>query len=148
MMKRRKHFDNSTAMHEANYAKLQRVMPQINTLQGDLKYSSQSNGHHVLIHILEKTKYTTAFSLTLTHQSMLDWVPKIFMKVRTYHDAKVAEVLNFQGHSRFEPSYDYPNPSMFQTNEKQQINHFFSEWLDHCLNSRVVFDDEFETVSA
>jgi uncharacterized protein YqiB (DUF1249 family) len=147
-MKRRRSLNNSTPVHEANYAKLQRVMPQIDTLQGDLKYSSQRNGHHLEIHILEKTKYTTAFSLTLTHASMRRWVPEIFMKVRTYHDAKVAEVLNFQRYGRFDPCYDYPNPRMFQANEKQQINHFFSEWLDHCLNSRLVFDDEFETVNA
>ncbi len=123
-------------------------MPHIHTLQGDLKYSSQGDGYQVVIHILEKTKYTTAFSLTLTHPSMRRWLPQIFMKIRTYHDAKVAEVLNFQRHGRFAPSYDYPNPNMFQANEKQQINYFFTEWLDHCLNSRLVFDDEFETVSA
>lgn len=147
-MKRRRQLDNSTMVHEANYAKLQRVMPQIHTLQGDLKYCSQSNGHHVEIHILEKTPYTTAFSLRLTHACMRQWVPEIAMKIRTYHDAKVAEVLNFQHYGRFDSLYDYPNPNMFQANEKQQINRFFSEWLDHCLNSRVVFDDEFETVSA
>jgi uncharacterized protein YqiB (DUF1249 family) len=147
-MKRRRPLNNSTPVHEANYAKLQRVMPTIETLEGDLKYSSQSNGHHVEIHILEKTKYTTAFSLTFTHASMRRWVPEIFMKVRTYHDAKVAEVLNFQRHGRFASLYDYPNQNMFQANEKQQINRFFSEWLDHCLNSRLVFDDEFETVNA
>jgi hypothetical protein len=123
-------------------------MPHIHILEGDLKYSSQRNGHQVEIHILEKTKYTTAFSLKLAHPCMHKWVPQIFMKIRTYHDAKVAEVLNFQRHGRFAPSYDYPNPDMFQANEKQQINRFFSEWLDHCLNSSVVFDDEFETVIA
>jgi uncharacterized protein YqiB (DUF1249 family) len=37
---------------------------------------------------------------------------------------------------------------MFHTNEKQQINRFFSEWLDHCLNSHMIFDSEFETVNA
>jgi len=147
-MKRQRRLNNSTPVHEANYAKLQRVLPHINILQGDLKYSSQSNGQYIEIHILEKTKYTTAFSLTLTHSSMRRWVPEISMKVRTYHDAKVAEVLNFQHFGRFQSLYEYPNPRMFQPNEKQQINRFFSEWLDHCLNSRLVFDDEFETVNA
>lgn len=147
-MKRRRRLNNSTAVHEANYAKLQRVMPHIHTLEGDLWYSTESNGHQVEIHILEKTKYTTAFSLKFAHPCMHQWVPQIVMKIRTYHDAKVAEVLNFQRHGRLAPSYDYPNPQMFQSNEKQQINRFFSEWLDHCLNFRVVFDDEFEAVSA
>lgn len=146
-MKRRRKLDNSTTVHEANYAKLQRVMPHIHALNGNLKYSSQSNGQHIEIHILEKTKYTTAFSLTLNHAYMRRWVPELYIKVRTYHDARVAEVLNFQRHGRFESLYEYPNPNMFHTNEKQQINRFFSEWLDHCLNSRLIFDDEFETVS-
>lgn len=147
-MKRQRRLNNSTPVHEANYAKLKRVLPHIHILKGDSKYCSQRNGQHIEIHILEKTRYTTAFSLTLTQTCMSHWVPEISMKVRTYHDAKVAEVLHFQRFARFQSLYDYPNPKMFQPNEKQQINRFFSEWLDHCLNSRLVFDDEFETVNA
>jgi hypothetical protein len=79
---------------------------------------------------------------------MQRWILKIFMTVRTYHDARVAEVLNFQHHSRFQAQYDYPNPRMFHTNEKQQINRFFNEWLDHCLKSQLRFDSEFESVGA
>jgi uncharacterized protein YqiB (DUF1249 family) len=103
-MKRQRHLNNSTPVHEANYAKLQRVLPYIHVLQGDLKYSSQRDGQHIEIHILEKTKYTTAFSLTLTHACMSRWVPEISMKVRTYHDAKVAEVLYFQHFGRLSQS--------------------------------------------
>ena len=147
-MKRRRQLENSTTVHEANYAKLQRVVPHINLLKGDVKYCAKHNNQHVEIHVFEKTKYTTAFSLTLTHPCIRRWVPEIFMKVRTYHDARVAEVLNFQRHGRFASIYHYPNPNMFHSNEKQQINRFFSEWLDHCLNSRTIFDDEFEAVSA
>jgi uncharacterized protein YqiB (DUF1249 family) len=137
-----------TALHEGNYAKLQRVVPCIRHLRHDTTYRAQRSNQHIEISILEKTKYTTTFSLTLVHESMQRWIPKIFMTVRTYHDARVAEVLNFQHHSRFQAQYDYPNPRMFHTNEKQQINRFFNEWLDHCLKSQLRFDSEFESIDA
>ena len=148
-MIRRRRSENMTAVHEANYAKLQRVVPGLKSIGHDVKYHSQSNsGQHIEILILEKTPYTTAFSLTLKHSAMRRWLPELFMTIRTYHDARVAEVINFQHHARFDSQYDYPNPNMFHSDEKQQINRFFSEWLDHCLKSKLIFDSEFEAVGA
>ncbi|WP_455203798.1 DUF1249 domain-containing protein [Kaarinaea lacus] len=147
-MLRRRRCHNLTAVHEANYTKLERIVPHMNALDSDIRYRSKTTTQHIEIQILEKTAYTTAFSLTLVQPHMRHWLPEIVMKIRTYHDAKVAEVFNFQKHSRFKPKYQYPNPHMFHTDEKQQINRFFSEWLDHCLNSQIVFDDEIDALSA
>jgi uncharacterized protein YqiB (DUF1249 family) len=54
------------------------------------------------------------------------------MKVRIYHDARVAEVLACQGIHSFQPFYPYPNPKMLQPYEKRRVNYFLGEWLSHC----------------
>ena len=56
------------------------------------------------------------------------------LTVRMYHDAKVAEVLAWEGHRRLRPRYEYPNRSMYQSDEKLQINQFLGECLSLCLN--------------
>ena len=145
-MLRRRYSKNLTAVHESNYAKLERVVPQIQALSGDVKISANAPDQLIEVCILERTKYTTALRLSLKHANASRWLPEICMHIRTYHDARVAEALSFQHHARFDSKYDYPNPSMYHRNEKQQINRFLSEWLDHCLKSQVIFDGEVEPI--
>jgi uncharacterized protein YqiB (DUF1249 family) len=52
-----------------------------------------------------------------------------------YHDALLAEVLDWAGHKRLRPRYDYPNKSMYHCDEKLQVNQFLGEWLRSCLSN-------------
>ena len=63
------------------------------------------------------------------------------IRIRVYHDAKSAEVIEFQNQRRFQAIYDYPNAKMRQRNEKAQINRFLSEFLAQCLNHGVAMDE-------
>ena len=62
------------------------------------------------------------------------------LTVRVYHDAQLAEVVEFAPFRRAQPRYDYPNPRMHQPNEKSQWNHFLGEWLSHCLQHGIPRD--------
>jgi uncharacterized protein YqiB (DUF1249 family) len=55
------------------------------------------------------------------------------VKVRLYHDAKMAEVISAQNIGSLQPSYRYPNIKMYQKNEKEMVNIFLAEWLQFCL---------------
>jgi uncharacterized protein len=63
----------------------------------------------------------------------LDALPAPRLKVRLYHDAKAAEVIEFQHARRFAAVYPYPNPEMRQPDEKAQVNRFLGEYLSMCL---------------
>ena len=54
-------------------------------------------------------------------------------RVRLCHDARVAEVTEFDRHRRLQARYAYPNPAMLQPDEKLQVNRLLGEWLQHCL---------------
>ena len=129
---------NATALHEANFKKLARVVPDLH----ELKTSTTVQGKHgarLCLQILEISKYTKTFSLTLEHANEQPWLPNLHLKVRNYYDANVTEVLAFQRKHRLDARYSYPNRHMFQRDEKWQINQFLSEWLDHCLDTGCIF---------
>lgn len=55
------------------------------------------------------------------------------MRVHLYHDARMAEVTDFQRQRHFDGRYRYPNAHMRQPDEKLQLNRFLGEWLSHGL---------------
>lgn len=63
------------------------------------------------------------------------------MTIRLYHDARMVEVISSQNIARIKPRYDYPNRSMHQPDEKQQILIFLKEWLQLCLQQGQVAVD-------
>ena len=136
---------NATALHEANFAKLARVIPGLRDLQGHI-FLSGPNESKLELRILETSKYTKTFSLHLnlsnTKQSVAQpWVSDLQMKIRIYYDASVTEVLAFQKQHRLNARYTYPNHKMYQRNEKWQTNQFLGEWLDYCLQKRCYFHE-------
>ena len=134
-----KHPKNSTLVHQSNYAKIMRVIPFIRAMHRESKVWARTPAHQVEITILDVTPYTTSFSFLITYAGAQKWLPQIHITVRCYHDARVAEVINFQHHKHFNARYSYPNPQMYQRNEKQQINRFLGEWMNYCLQTRCTF---------
>jgi uncharacterized protein YqiB (DUF1249 family) len=134
---------NATALHEANFAKLARVVPGLRDLQGHIFLSGPKNTR-LELRILETSKFTKTFSLHLNHNNTKQivaqpWASDLQMKIRNYYDASVTEVLAFQKQHRLSARYAYPNNQMYQRNEKWQTNQFLGEWLDYCLRKRCFF---------
>lgn len=135
---------NATALHEANFAKLARVVPCLGELEIRDRVFAQADSR-LELQVLEVSKYTKTFSLCLKQAPHQIWLPHLQMKIRNYYDAGVTEVLAFQDHYRLDSRYQYPNRQMHQCNEKWQINHFLKEWLDHCLLTACIFSHELES---
>lgn len=119
---------------EANYVRLRKLMGR-NPL-GEVRFivtTANQQWLH-LLKVTERSPYTTTLDLSRTavlHAS--PWLSMPRLTLRMYHDAKLAEVLAWQGHQRLRPRYDYPNQSMYQSDEKYQLNCFLGEWLNVCL---------------
>jgi len=129
---------NSTAVHEANFAKLARVIPDLDAIEQHATIAGP-NGTRLELQLLESSKFTRTFSLRLWQAPGQQWLPPLHLKIRNYYDASVTEVLAFQHHHRLASRYRYPNPDMHQRDEKWQTNRFLGEWLDYCLRTRCVF---------
>lgn len=83
------------------------------------------------IDVTERSPYTT--TLRVRQSGPCRWSGGQELTVRMYHDARTAEVLACGEERPREGRYGYPNPRMYQRDEKTQLNVFLGEWLTHCL---------------
>lgn len=113
---------------EANYARLLRLLP-------GFEYDTHAFGvgPHLQLHIevTERSPYTTTLEISQPAAAIATVAPRL--TARVYHDARLVEVVAFTSRRRVQPHYDYPNPAMYQPDEKAQWNRFLGEWLSHCL---------------
>ncbi len=127
---------------ETNYLRLQKLLAQYFLKSVDIQHDdayrfliSRSNQQWLnQVRILERSPYTTTLQITQTSVSATSsWLQMPRLTVRMYHDAKLAEVLAWEGHKRLRPRYEYPNRAMYHADEKLQINQFLGELLTLAL---------------
>ncbi len=131
---------------DANYIRLLKLIPKLRTYRfgsddtgkvAEFCVSDQHNDQHrvtVEIFLIEAFKYTTTLEI-IQRPGAHKWFSNPTIQVRVYHDANTAEVVAYQNHKNIQAKYRQPNPQMYQTDEKVQINRFLGEWLAHCLET-------------
>lgn len=130
MMKQEYRVDLSALMrlYETNYAKLMKLLPTSKDVGEGCLFDIQ--GEHFQLTIIEFTRYTSL--LEISQCDDMEYMSPC-LRIRMYHDARVAEVCANQQTGYLKPRYDYPNKKMYQRNEKHQMNAFLADWLTHCL---------------
>ncbi|MEH6444668.1 MAG: DUF1249 domain-containing protein [Oceanospirillaceae bacterium] len=127
------------AVCEANYARLIKLMPDIEYCQQrDFIVDMAQQQSVVSICVLERFKFTSTLSInqTLASASMDTQIQQLIspkLQVRLYHDANMAEVINLANYRQLKGKYLYPNKEMHQVDEKIQLNEHLAQWLSHCL---------------
>ena len=125
---------------DGNYLRLTKLMPNLGRHAEDVGFAGDRRAFRVLvglaspavtIEVLECGRYTTV--LALSQLSAARGIAELDIKVRLYHDARSAEVIEFQGQRRFDAVHAYPNAAGRQADEKAQVNRFLSEFLNACL---------------
>ena len=122
---------------DANYYRLMKLVPDLRERdERALNLVVAERELKVRIKVVERCPYTTLLELTqlpLTEALSFE-LPAPRLTIRLYHDARTAEVIEFQNERRFNAVYEYPNGEMRQRDEKAQINRFLSEYLSACLS--------------
>jgi uncharacterized protein YqiB (DUF1249 family) len=135
---------------EANYVRLHKLLTQhfnkqIVDQQGDeyrFMISRAEQKWLNQIRILERSPYTSTLQLSqISIAGEPSWLQMPLLTVRMYHDAKLAEVLAWEGHKRLRPRYEYPNQAMYHADEKLQINQFLGELLARSMSEGYCVDD-------
>ncbi|WP_027858886.1 DUF1249 domain-containing protein [Marinobacterium jannaschii] len=123
-----------TAQCEANYARMLKLLPDIDDCgERDFHVRWQQHQTVVRLSVEERFKYTTTVRLSYQHDGQSPWLEAPALLIRLYHDARVAEVVCLQ-RSQLSGVYPYPNREMHQPDEKLQLNEYLGEWLGHCLD--------------
>ncbi len=117
---------------DANYLRLSRLFPAMcDEEERSFILALGGRDSQVRISVVERGPYTTL--LDIKQLPDVSWLAQAHLRVRLYHDARSAEVVECQGVRHFRAAYGYPNPSMHQPDEKAQVNRLLSEFLTLCL---------------
>lgn len=116
------------AVQEANYRKLLRLLTQSQPPKSEALPDTQF--FLLNLQITEVFEYTFTVKVSLN----LPVIGHSHLYVRCYQDAKMAEVVNNERGfcQQFASRYDYPNPNLYQPDEKWQLNLLLKEWLNYC----------------
>lgn len=124
---------------DANYLRLKKLFPSLRE-QGASSFGIDINGNvlEIKLEVVERSRYTSL--VRLTQLPVAPWSRKPSITIRMYHDARSAEVVEYQGKRHFRAVYDYPNEDMRHPDEKAQINRFLGEYLSLCLTHGIAMD--------
>ncbi len=136
------------ALYEWNYARLQKLLRgagaherigvmaplEFAWMAGDQPVADADMVQPVLqLARVERTRYTETWRLAQMTQTM-PWCPELDMEVRIYHDARMADVLRFQSARRIPAIVPPLHGAGWRVNEKQLVNQFLGDCLQHCLS--------------
>jgi len=117
---------------EQNYCTLMHVLDELCVLEeGSTRFEFQNT--LVCIRLLEQTRYTLLVELQQQFSQPVEVIPDLLFRVRVYLDARVAEVVSYQGKQHLKARYSLPNLFMYHPDEKRQTNLLLYDWLTYCV---------------
>lgn len=116
---------------EANYMRIQRLFPCMDAVGQRYFQLPVLEKKVVKFSVIERCAYTDLLELSQGEDSA--WLRVPTMRIRVYHDARLAEVISCDSQRSTKPRNAYPNDNMHQPDEKAQWNRFLAEWLSACL---------------
>jgi len=131
---------------EQLYFKLDLVLPLVAEMSGLWRITCLRQGEEIILEQENHGPYTSLVHITHTLEGVQPALSALSVTVRVYHDMEMVEVVCYQEQGRIRERNPYPNPRMHQPREKQRINEFVSEWLDHCLKRKIRVGDEAELI--
>jgi len=116
-------------LFEENYRLLNLLLPdllhpastRLNLFQGSLSVRSSALG-----------PYTSELELQMPLARAGHLPPPLYLKLRLYHDACLAEVVAYQNCKRVPPAYAARQSEGFQRDDRWQVNRLLYELLLHC----------------
>jgi hypothetical protein len=119
-----------------NYERLVRLLPDLAVRDrwtlSMLPGAGSDAGLPVHLMVLERCPYTTTLRCSQPIGGSMAFIEPS-LTVRMYHDARTAEVTEYQNESRFAAVYAYPNTHMRLPDEKVQVNRLLGDLLMLCL---------------
>ncbi|MCF6235210.1 MAG: DUF1249 domain-containing protein [Gammaproteobacteria bacterium] len=119
-------------VYEINHRLLLKLIPELKELPDEI-FLLDGGSCTVAVSVVERCKFTTSITLSHDLKSHDLFVINPSVKIRIYHDARLAEVVACQQDSKFFAVYPFILAKVPFQNEKRDVNLFLREWLNHCL---------------
>ncbi len=116
---------------EINYHRFLRLLPGLRDGTDQWNFNAgvtEATALKVSVKVLDPAPYTTTIEVLQSRNES----PEPRLVIRLYHDAGLAEIVSWDHHRNWMSQYSYPNPKMYQMDEKLALNRFLGEWLTYC----------------
>lgn len=126
-----RNFRGLMTLYESNYARLLKLVPDIHHLDQPL-VSRVPGALDLHVQVLERSKYTTILSMTYLFEEAEGPVADPDLRIRLFHDARVAEVLSCCRRHKWPGFPEFRGSCFAVLDRKWEINHFLDRWLSYC----------------
>jgi uncharacterized protein YqiB (DUF1249 family) len=118
---------------EENYRLLSRMIPELRSMQGELR-SARVDGPDLHLEVIDQSRYTSLLRLTYIFPYADGRLHRVGEAdpdalLRVYHDAGQVEVVDLL-ETALPLRSDYRSPAL---EAKWKVNLFLSKWLNYCL---------------
>lgn len=125
-------------LYDSNYRRLSRLAPELHVM--DNSYVSRVAGALDLhLEVLERCRYTTTILLTYRFSSAAGVLLEPNVKVRLYHDARLAEAMSDARRHRPRISRCWRRGRLTELQKKWDQNRFLQRWLGYCQSQGHLF---------
>jgi uncharacterized protein len=127
-------FVSLMTLYESNYIRLQHLLGTLTSLP-DRQISRTKDDCDLFAFVVERSRYTTTFTLTYRFVVEESVVDDPDLQVRIYHDAHLAEALRCERwrHPVFSALHTSQHKSLRTLDDRWQRNIMLNKWLDYCL---------------
>lgn len=118
-------------LYERNYIGIRRLIPDLPEA-GARRVSGVSDGLSLHLVLRGRFRYTTELSLTYYFTKPQGLVAEPDLRIRVYHDARLAEVV--AAHLRRWPGFEIGEGDPGPLRARWRVNRFLYKWLSYCLH--------------
>jgi len=131
-------FAGLMTLYESNHVRLRQLLGNLRRLP-DTAVSSSSRDLDLYLAVEERSRYTTGLHMTYWFESALDRNPDPDLRLRIYHDARLAEAMSCSDAPRHEALRKVWRPASSALEQRWTLNILLNKWLEFCLDNHHAF---------
>jgi uncharacterized protein YqiB (DUF1249 family) len=128
-----KSFVGLMSLYESNYLRLQRLIPELNRLDGYYR-SCVAGDCDLHVEILERSRYTITLSLSYFFYENGVRIADPDMKIRVYLDGQLAETMGFSGEHRHIELRRLCRIHRAELDHRWRRNIVLNKWLEYLMD--------------
>lgn len=131
-------FAGLMTLYESNHVRLKQLLGNLRRVP-ESAVSASPRDLCLYLTVEERCRYTTAMQLTYWFEDGGRRTPDPDLKLRVYHDARLAEAVSCADSPRHEALRGVWRPARSEMEHRWTLNILLNKWLEFCLDNRHVF---------
>ncbi len=131
-------FAGLMTLYESNHARLKQLLGDLHRVP-EMAVSASARDLPLYLTVEERCRYTTVMQLTYWFEDGSARSADPDLRLRIYHDARLAEAVSCADHPRHSALQAVWRPARSEMEQRWTLNILLNKWLEFCLDNRHVF---------